>query len=463
MSTAINEGQRRPYVSITPLLKRLWPSPGDAKVTADEIAAAISLIFTDDLDAVQTGALLTALHFTAWDRRADVISKCASVMRQYALPVDMPALKDVLRARGVRIGAYHGGLVCYAVSVPMFSPLFRDLSLILNRLADLANSLSQCDIVGTGGDDHSTFNVSTAASILVSPYLLMAKHGNRASTSMSGSADVLMTMRPTAPDLTRIIPDTIPSVYEKTNYAFLFAPQFHPGMKYVAAVRRKLGWRTIFNLLGPLANPADAALEARIVGVARKDLGPVFAEALRMGGVRKAMVVCGAEDLDEISCAGPTLCWRLEEMRSEACSSSSSPDDRGANGGGDGSDGESPPSTAIGIQHFTLQPSDFGLPAHPLSSVAPRGLPHENAELLRKLLANELERDHPVLHFVLMNAAALLVIAGVCQDDDGRQAIIEEGPGGGRWKEGVRRVRQGIENGRALQSWNDFVRFTNGN
>ncbi len=128
MSTTIMEGQRRSYVSITPLLKRLSPSPGDAKVTADEIAAAISLIFTDDVSAVQTAVLLTALHFTGWDRRADVICKCASVMRQHALPVDMSALKDVLQARGVRIGAYHGGLVRFCkLQSNRPAPLFRVL------------------------------------------------------------------------------------------------------------------------------------------------------------------------------------------------------------------------------------------------------------------------------------------------------------------------------------------------
>lgn len=107
----MTDGAKPHYISITPLLKRLWPSPAKSKVTADEIALAISHIFTDDLSSVQTGALLTALHFTGWDRKADVIAKCASVMRNAAAPVDIQALKEVIRRKGLQRGGYKGGLV----------------------------------------------------------------------------------------------------------------------------------------------------------------------------------------------------------------------------------------------------------------------------------------------------------------------------------------------------------------
>lgn len=99
------------HVSITPLLKRLWPSPADTEVTADEVALAISHVFTDALSPVQTGALLTALHFTGWDRKADVIAKCASVMRDAAAQVDIQGLEEVIGRRGVKQGGYQGGLV----------------------------------------------------------------------------------------------------------------------------------------------------------------------------------------------------------------------------------------------------------------------------------------------------------------------------------------------------------------
>ena len=102
------------YISITPLLKRLWPSPGDNKVTAEEIALAISHIFTDELSPVQTGALLTCLHFTGWDRRADVIAKCAEAMRNAASQIDRVALRKAVEARGRPEGDYHGGLVSFS-------------------------------------------------------------------------------------------------------------------------------------------------------------------------------------------------------------------------------------------------------------------------------------------------------------------------------------------------------------
>lgn len=228
-------------------------------------------------------------------------------------------------------------------------------------------------------------------------------------------------------------------------------------MKYVATVRRELGWRTIFNLLGPLANPVDGAIEARLIGVARRDLGPVFAEALRMGGAKKAMVVCGEEDLDEISCAGITYCWRLMEEPN--------PEYRGSKNNGDDtdetSDDDAPPRTIVQIRDFTLSPSDFGLPAHPLSTVSPGLMPQENAEILRKLLRNQLPTDDPILHFVLMNTAALFEISGICDNEDGEEVIKERGPGGGRWKEGVRLARWATEGGEAWKSWNEFIGVSN--
>ncbi|KAI6086301.1 anthranilate phosphoribosyltransferase [Hypoxylon rubiginosum] len=392
---------------IRPLLQRLWPDPAKQNVTADEIAEALSLIFTNQLSPVQTTSLLTALHFTGWDRRADVLASSAAAMRSHAAKIDFAALDSVIASRRRPEGKYAGGL---------------------------------CDIVGTGGDSHNTFNISTTSSILASSLLLLAKHGNRASTSKSGSADLLMNMAPKPAQLGRITPETITEVYAKTNYAFLFAPVFHPGMRHVAAIRKELGWRTIFNLLGPLSNPLGSAIEARMLGVARDDLGPVFAEALRIAGAKKGLVVCGKEQLDEVSCAGPTLCWQLVEHA----------------------------SGSVDVEHFTLEPADFGLSAHPLDTVSPGREPHENAEILRRLLQNELPPDDPILEFVLMNTAAFLVASGICEadtssmgaDDDGK-VIRERGPGGGRWKEGVRRARWTIRSGEAWKQWNAFAEVTN--
>lgn len=395
------------FQDIRPLLQRLWPDPAKEKVTAKEIADALALIFTNQLSPVQTGSLLTALHFTGWDRRADVLAEASAAMRRHAASIDLAGLESVIAKRRKPEGKYNGGL---------------------------------CDIVGTGGDSHNTFNISTTSSILASSFLLLAKHGNRASTSKSGSADLLMNMQPKPAQLGRITPATISDVYAATNYAFLFAPVFHPGMKHVASVRKELGWRTIFNLLGPLSNPLGEAIEARMLGVARDDLGPVFAEALRIAGARKGLVVCGKEQLDEVSCAGPTLCWQLIEHA----------------------------SGSIDVEHFTLEPADFGLSAHPLHTVSPGREPHENAEILRRLLQNELPPDDPILEFVLMNTAAFLVAAGVCEADsssmgpgDDGKVVRERGPGGGRWKEGVRRARWTVESGEAWRQWSAFADVTN--
>jgi anthranilate phosphoribosyltransferase len=276
----------------------------------------------------------------------------------------------------------------------------------------------------------------------------MAKHGNRASTSASGSADLLLATDP-SPRLDAVTPATLTALYERTNYAFLFAPAFHPAMRYVAPVRTQLGWRTIFNLLGPLAHPAHEAVEARVVGVARKDLGAAFAEALGRAGVRRAMVVCGDEDLDEISCAGLTHCWALGMDRRQ--SHDAAPEDT-----------EKPR-----VDYFTLSPVDFGLLSFPLSAMTPGRTPHENAVTLGKILSNELPRDDPVLTFVLMNAAALLVVSGVCDAEvsamgPGDDGVVEKerGPGWGRWKEGVRRARWAVESGAAVREWGLFVEAT---
>lgn len=293
---------------------------------------------------------------------------------------------------------------------------------------------------------------------------MMAKHGNRAQTSFSGSADVLNAIEPVPPKISAVNASNIAKVYEKTNYSFLFAPNFHPGMMYANPVRRGLGIRTIFNLMGPLANPVDWALEARVVGVAYQSLGPVFADALRLGGAKKAMVVCGEEDMDEISCAGKTNCWKLSEYPNPAYKGSSNDDDDDANT----SDEEAPPRTLVKLETFQLHPSDFGLPTHPLSDVYGRKMPKDNAAKLMSILRNELPRDDPILVFVLMNVAALLVISGICEADtsnlgpgDDGKVITERGPGGGRWKEGLRRARWAIESGEALKSFEKFIEVTN--
>ncbi|KAJ5899069.1 hypothetical protein N7495_003813 [Penicillium taxi] len=424
--------QKPEVVSISPLLKALaYPSTADIRVSANDIASAFAYIFEDRLSDIQTAALLTLLHSTGKDKQADVIAKCSERMRDAACQIDKVSLKKIVKSRGKREGNYRGGL---------------------------------CDIVGTGGDSHSTFNVSTTSSIIASPLIMTAKHGNRAQTSLSGSADVLNAIQPIPPNINAINASNIAKVYEETNYSFLFAPNFHPGMMYANPVRRGLGIRTIFNLMGPLANPVDWAIEARMVGVAYQSLGPVFCEALRHTGSKKALVVCGEEDMDEISCAGSTNCWRLSEYPNPDYTPSSS----------DSTDSDSDeeeeenPKTLVKVDSFKIHPSDFGLSTHPLTEVHGRKMPEDNAIKLMSILRNELPRDDPILDFVLMNVAALLVTSGICEaetsnmgfGDDGK-VITERGPGGGRWKEGLRRARWAIESGQALKSLEQFIEVSN--
>lgn len=317
--------------------------------------------------------------------------------------------------------------------------------------------------MGTGGDGHNTFNISTTSSIVASSILMVAKHGNNSSTSLSGSADLLQ-RAPSPPVISATTAENLPSIYARSNYAFLYAREWHPGMKHAAAVRKEVPVRTIFNLLGPLANPVHdtGLIEARILGVARKDIGINFAEALRLSGAKKALVICGDENLDELSCAGPTHCWFINSKADASADantkeSSSSSDSEDDNTG-----------AKTEITNFMLSPTDFGLPCHDLSTVHGGKGPNENAEILMQILRNERPADDPVLQFVLLNTAALITVSGICEaeqshmgeGDDGK-VVQERGPGGLRWKEGLRRAKWCIESGAALRQWDAFVAVTN--
>ncbi|KAL2810478.1 glycosyl transferase [Aspergillus granulosus] len=418
--------QKPESISISPLLKKLAYPASEVAVEASEIASAFALIFEDRLSDIQTAALLTLLHSTQLDKDPEVIAKCSHRMRAAARQVDRAALQKAIQSRGKAEGKYRGGL---------------------------------CDIVGTGGDSHSTFNISTTSSILASPLLVVAKHGNRAQTSFSGSADVLQAVTPVPPKITAVSSENLSQVFAASNYSFLFAPNFHYGMLYAESVRRQLGLRTIFNLMGPLANPVDWAIEARVVGVAYQALGPVFVEALRQNGAKKALVVCGEEDLDEISCAGKTNCWQLTEVPNPEFDESRADDEDYV---------EEVPRTIAELEQFQIDAADFGLRSYPLTEVYGRKMPKDNAAKLMQILRNELPRDDPILSFVLMNVAALLVTSGICEADtsnmgpgDDGQVITERGPGGGRWKEGVRRARWAIESGSALKCFEEFIEISN--
>jgi len=261
------------------------------------------------------------------------------------------------------------------------------------------------DIVGTGGDGHNTFNVSTTAAIVAAGAgARVVKHGSRASTSSSGSADLLQGLGCIFVPPRAIAPTPIPNI----PFAFIPAWHYHPALASLAPARRALPFRTLFNVLGPLINPARP--RGMVLGVAEPALGPPFVAALQAAGVRRGFVVCGAENLDEISCAGDTHVWELLDSGS--------------------------------VRERTLCPADFGLPAHPLDD-AKSGTPEENAASFKALLTsgdNIPQHLTPVLDFVLMNAAALLVVAGRAD------SLID----------GVRLARGAITSGKA---WHAFEAF----
>jgi anthranilate phosphoribosyltransferase len=226
------------------------------------------------------------------------------------------------------------------------------------------------DTCGTGGDTSGTFNISTASALVAAGAgVKVAKHGNRSVTSKCGSADVMEALE------VRIdLPASrVAACLGKTGIAFLYAPALHAAMKYVQPVRHQLRLRTVFNLLGPLTNPANAS--AQVVGVYSADLVEKLAEALSELGLRRAVVVHGRDGLDEITITGPT---KIAEVR----------------------DGR--------LRSYEVTPEEFGLSRAPLSEIA-GGDAQENAAIIRDILAGERSARRDV---VLLNAAAALVAAG---------------------------------------------------
>lgn len=230
------------------------------------------------------------------------------------------------------------------------------------------------DTCGTGGDGLRTFNISTAAAIVVAACgVAVAKHGNRAVSSKAGSADVLEALGVRI-DLT---PDQVRRCVEEAGIGFLFAPSHHAAMRHAAPVRRELGIRTLFNLLGPLANPAGATHQ--LLGVYDGSRVRQLAEALGALGLTAAWVVHGEGGLDEVSPSGPTTVAQLQ-------------------------DGD--------VTTFEVTPSEFGLSAVPLEALA-GGDAEENAGIIRRVLGGE---QSPARVAVVLNAAAALKVTGAASD-----------------------------------------------
>jgi anthranilate phosphoribosyltransferase len=247
------------------------------------------------------------------------------------------------------------------------------------------------DTAGTGGDASGTFNVSTATAFVVAGAgLKVAKHGNRSVSSLCGSADVVETLGINI----ELPPAKVARCVDEVGIGFLYAPLLHTAMKHVMAARREMGIRTVFNMLGPLTNPAGA--NAQVIGVYSDALTEPLARVLAELGTLRAFVVHGADGLDEISNTGPS---HISEVHEGVVRSSS------------------------------VRPEDFGLPRASIQELR-GGDREENAEIIRRVLAGE---AGPRRDIVLMNAAAALVVGGKARD----------------FKEGVALAAQSIDSGAA--------------
>lgn len=243
-----------------------------------------------------------------------------------------------------------------------------------DRLIPVAAPANAIDVCGTGGDGHHTLNVSTAVALVVAACdVPVAKHGNRAASSKAGAADTLEAL---GLNLDRAA-ETAEATLADLGICFLFAAAHHPAMGRIHPIRKAIGKRTIFNLMGPLANPAGT--KRQLVGIARPAYVPIYAEALAMLGSEKSLVISGDEGLDELSLAGGN------EV-----------------------------ATVIGdtVRMGRWSAADAGLPSHPVSSLR-GGDPAYNADALRRLLMGE---TGPYRDAVLFNAAAALLVADAVPD-----------------------------------------------
>ena len=266
-----------------------------------------------------------------------------------------------------------------------------------------ARPVNMVDTCGTGGDDCGTFNISTpAAFVAAAAGARVAKHGNRSVSSKCGSADVLEALG------VRIdIPlERAGEAIREVGMGFFFAPAAHAAARHAVPARKQIGKRTVFNLLGPLTNPAHA--ENQVLGVFSAELIDLVASALLELGVKRAFVVHGAGGLDEISIAGETL---VAEVR-------------------DGT-----------VKRSVVTPSDFDVPVAPIESLR-GGSPQENAALIRRLFEGE---HGPCRDIVLMNASAALVVTGIAPN----------------FREGTVLAAEAIDSGGAAKKLEDLRAFTN--
>ncbi|GHE01306.1 anthranilate phosphoribosyltransferase [Defluviimonas sp. 20V17] len=274
-----------------------------------------------------------------------------------ATPAQMGGLLMALRTRGETVGEYAAAA-----------------AVMRAKCLKVAAPAGAMDIVGTGGDGKGTLNISTAAAFVVAGAgVPVAKHGNRNLSSRSGAADALTELGINV----MIGPQVVEKALKEVGIAFMMAPMHHPAMRHVGPVRIELGTRTLFNILGPLTNPAG--VRRQLTGAFSADLIRPMAEVLQALGSEKAWLVHGGDGTDELSIAAPSMVAALEDGK---------------------------------VHEFTVAPEDAGLPTHPFEAIL-GGTPADNAAALRALLGGEKGAYRDA---VLLNAAAALVVADRAAD-----------------------------------------------
>ena len=265
------------------------------------------------------------------------------------------------------------------------------------------NDMEVLEIVGTGGDGSNTFNISTLSSLVASAAgIPVAKHGNRAASSKCGTADCLEALGVKLD----IAPARSAQILKEINMCFLFAQKYHTAMRFVGPVRKEMGIRTMFNILGPLANPAGASMQ--LLGVYSEDLVEPLAHVLCNLGVKRAMVVYGQDSMDEISLSAPTtVCeFKGDEFKS-----------------------------------YVITPEEFGLSRCSKEDLI-GGEPQENAEIAKDILSGN---EGPKMDAVLLNAGAAIYIAS-----DGLTI-----------RDSIEKAREIIMSGKAMEQLNHFVALSN--
>jgi len=309
------------------------------------------------------------------------------IMEGKTTPAQIASFLTALRMKGETVAEITGFAKAMLEKVDTFS-------LEKNTLADTC---------GTGGDNLNTFNISTAvAFVAAGAGLMIAKHGNRALSSRCGSADVLETL---GVKLT-ISKEKVKQCLEKVGIGFLFAPSFHPAMKYALSPRQEMGMRTVFNILGPLTNPLGA--NVRLLGVYQPSLTEPLARVLKNLKVKGAFVVWGEDGLDEISITTRTRITELKQGK---------------------------------IRTYYIQSEDFGIKRASLEELR-GGTREENASILKGILQG---KKGPRREIVLINAAACLAAAGLAED----------------LKEGIKIAEDSIDSGKAKEKLEQLIAFTN--